>query len=432
MKLAAVFLASVMSGSLFAGEVSNTKEYCEFSSNKPIEAVRILEDFGGNKFKLYELFDGYAIYGVDNSGEIFIEGSYKSNSPYYPFLNNELRYLGPGNYFYINNNHTYNAYTQLKMSDNLNESQFRLKNKLTETGACNLSQTMAENTKIDDNNFTVINRAEYFKKLTYFPENWFGECGLIALSMMLSYYDTFYNDDFIPNGLEYGARYYTDLSTRSSGSGNYVLAEIKNENVTRKIGTNYKIADEYDFAEWPRMPGTTYAMRDYLFDNYMHTYLGIGSEDKGYPMMDGELKSTFNDYVEGNCAHLKNKFEIKSGHIWSVSSKVKDLINQGWPTCLVLQKYDTNLEDVSGKEHVVVAYGYQDGKFLTHFGWDPTTFNYTEVVLNSATIYGYFSIIYSGEHIHSRNAIMSANGYEFGLCGCGDIALVKTPDDENL
>ena len=70
-----------------------------------------------------------------------------------------------------------------------------------------------------------------------------------------------------------------------------------------------------------------------------------------------------------------------------------------------------------GETHVVMAYGYKDGKLLANFGWWPNSHHYTQVIINSANIYGYFSVKYTGEHRHSANAYWEGrNEY---VCGCG-------------
>ena len=76
-------IASVGFGTNKAFADSDKPIYCEFSEAQRVIKQQVLYDFGDNKFKLYELEDGYAIYSVANSIETFIEGSYEQNSPYF-------------------------------------------------------------------------------------------------------------------------------------------------------------------------------------------------------------------------------------------------------------------------------------------------------------------------------------------------------------
>ncbi len=71
-----------------------------------------------------------------------------------------------------------------------------------------------------------------------------------------------------------------------------------------------------------------------------------------------------------------------------------------------------------------MAYGYSDGKFSAHFGWGPNDTKNAAIVINSATIYGYFAIKYKGEHVHSKNVKMSSAGIAYGICGCGNVSLM--------
>ncbi|MDY4159285.1 MAG: hypothetical protein SOY02_03505 [Candidatus Onthovivens sp.] len=152
------------------------------------------------------------------------------------------------------------------------------------------------------------------------------------------------------------------------------------------------------------MPGTTYAMHDYIFDNYMHTFWGIGWPDGGYPMLDGELNNTLKDYMKENCNNLLADTEFRAGNLFYTHQRPKEYIAEGLPTLLVLQSYESSLG--SGSNHVVASNGYKDDNFLCHFGWWPGSKSGTEVVLNSATIYGYFTIKYDGVHKHSSNVLM--------------------------
>ena len=300
----------------------------------------------------------------------------------------------------------YNSYSYELLSNSLNRSS--------------IPSPDINRTYVDSNGFTVIKEADYFRNLTAFPQNWFGECGVVALSELLGFYDTFYNDDFIPNNLTYDARYYIKkASTRSSESSKYELDKTITEPLAKTVSTSYKNTNYYSFNEWNNMPGTTYAMRDYIFDKYMKTFLGIGWPDGGYPMLDGELKDTFKDYMKDNCSNLLSYTEFRSGNVFYTHQKPKEYIAEGLPTLLVLQSYDSSLGD--GDHHDVLAYGYKDDTFLTHFGWWPNRKEGAEVVLNSSTIYGYFTIKYNGKHKHSFNVSMNKGNVTKYICGCGDV-----------
>ncbi|MDY4593236.1 MAG: hypothetical protein SO434_07580 [Eubacteriales bacterium] len=415
MKFLIVLLISIVTCVSGSTIVPSVQKYCEFSSEQKIIEERIIKDFDDNEFKLYELESGYAIYGVFDNKETFIEGSYETHSPYKFYKDYELRYLGPGNYFYINQDKTYDILEQCVIEDDLQTASYLLNEKVVMQTKGSSNKPDPNETTTDTNGYTVVKRAQYFKNLTAFPQNWFGECGLVALSIMLSYYDTFYNDNFIPNNKEYDARYYIK-KTRSGGS-DYELDYTRLENLTKFGSTNYNASGSYSYANWSKMPGTTYAMRDYLFDKYMHTFAGVGWESKGYPMLDGELASTLKDYMKDNCSSLQKDIKINHGSLFYTHARPKEYINKGLPTCLVLQKYNATID--SGKAHVVVAYGHKDDKFLAHFGWWPGDKSSAAVVINSATIYGYFTIEYTGQHVHSSNVRAYSNGQNYGICGCG-------------
>lgn len=423
----------VTSISLFCGlEVYSADLYCEFSSKKRIIEKKLLKDFGDNQFLLYELENGYAIYTKENDSEVFIEGSYKANSIYSSLEDeeaSELYYLGPGEYFYQNQNNIYNIMTGESYERDELDATYRLNSTSFESMPM-INRTSNYSSHIDENGFTVVKEDKYFKNLRFLPENWFGECGLIALSILLGYLDTFHNDNFIPNGRTYSSRYYVDnKNVDKDGDEIYDSVIINEEELIKKVEHIYLEGDTYELSEWSTMymPGTNFSLRDYLLDNYMHTY-GIwekpGVKDlkknRPSPMADEELKKTFNDYIADNCPHLKNSYSIRSGNIVYTHQHPKDYLDLGVPTILVLAKYNYGSRGNDElKWHDVVAYGYKDDKFLVHMGWGPNTPTYTEIVISNATIYGYFAVEYNGTHVHSQNLYMKNNSDIYWICGCG-------------
>ena len=378
--------------------------------------VEIISDFVGNEFVLIE---GDNYYEIQDSNGNFIEGSLKNNSPYYELAGDKF-YLGPSNYFVEQNDVVTDIFTGAVSSIEEYSGFVYVLNPLLQTRA---SEPVPDSstTYTDAYGYTVVNKADYFRKLKYFPQNWFGECGTTALSMLLSYYDTFYNDDFIPNNTYYDARYYVKESTltRSSDEDKWVFDHTTSEPLAKTVTTTYKDIESYDFKDWQNMPGTAYAMRDYLFDKYMHTFMGIGWDSAGYPMLNVELNDTLLDYMEDNCSDLIEDTEYRHGSLLYTHQRPKEYIAEGLPTLLVLQSYDSTISN--GKSHVVVAYGYKDDKFLAHFGWWPGDTKSAEVIINSSTIYGYFTIKYTGSHKHSYNVSMTNGNVTKYICGCGDV-----------
>ncbi|MDE7384492.1 MAG: hypothetical protein K2M84_01910 [Anaeroplasmataceae bacterium] len=293
-----------------------------------------------------------------------------------------------------------------------------------------MSRNSNYSSHIDENGFTVIKEDKYFRNLSYFPENWFGECGLITLSILLGYLDTFHNDNFIPNDKVYNGRHYVDNdSVDDDGDLVYDSVNIISEELTRKVKYPYVEGNSYGLESWPTyaMPGTNYAMRDYLLDNYLHTY-GIwekpGIKDlkknRPSPMADEELKKTFKDYISANCSFLSDDTIIRSGNVFYTHQHPKDYIKSGVPTVLVLADYTQQSRGILDDDwHDVVAYGYKDDQFLVHMGWWPGYQDFAEIVISSATIYAYFALEYTGEHVHSKNVFMEKDNVTYYICGCG-------------
>lgn len=369
-----------------------------------------LKDFNGNTFYLLEQDSTYSIY--DSNG-VFIEGSLNSNSPY---SNSPLEkyYLGPGNYYLAKDEVVYDIFSKKYSSISDYDG---LEFCLPDTSAANQNSTSSEivtngltlESYRDSNGFAVIRRAKYFKDLIDFPNNYFGTCGLVALSILLGYYDTFYNDDFLINDKEFLASYYND-----DGSLYYTHWEPFVKKSLTAL-TPYLISD---YETWDIMPGTNQSLHDYLFKNYMSAYHFPGVE--GYAMLDEDLAQTIYDYMFDNCRYLLDDTVFRNGTQPFVEDRARTYIELGQPVCLVLINYTADDPGINfGKYHTVVAYRFKDDKFLTHFGWNPGFDAKNQVILNSSTIFGYFTMTYNGEHKCSKNVMMSDGKTVKYVCGCG-------------
>ena len=158
-----------------------------------------LYDFDNGEFDLYEGEHSYAIYSNDE----FLEGSNKVNSPYFgENANDKWYYLGPGNYYVAKNKMIVNILTREEnVIPNMKKAKYLINDFENDS-----QLTKASNSS----SFNKINNAYYFENLKQFPSNLDGACGIVALSILLGYYDNFYDDLFIPNNLTYDSNQVVD------------------------------------------------------------------------------------------------------------------------------------------------------------------------------------------------------------------------------
>lgn len=324
-----------------------------------------ITDFAGNTFKLYELSpSGYAIYSFNENASIFIEGSYVTNSPYYGESGAKY-YCGIGEYFIEPVTRSANANVR-HLRTNESISKTNLTGAAFTVDAEHYIKPVQTRTVFPDtpdpsktttyNGFTVIKNYQYFTNLSHFPNNTDGTCGLVAICILLGYFNNKIDTNIITDT--------TFLAKDSSGN----------------------IID-----------GTTQEMHDYLFDNCMHAI--FESDKYGYPMGAGKIKATVQDYLDYKCIEaVRNKIQHEYANVFYTHVKPRSHINSGTPTILVLVTYESqSLSRNSNKEsfHDVVAYGYDSNdRYLTHFGWTPNSTTYTQMVIGNATINGYYTINY--------------------------------------
>ena len=145
--------------------------------------------------------------------------------------------------------------------------------------------------------------------------------------------------------------------------------------------------------------GTSDALLDYLFYNCRHTILNTGNLEDGWPMADGEIKATMNDYLNFQCSSsLRNLCEHVNGAVFQTHKNPRRHINSGSPTLIVMTKYTASVEAGKPKYHTVVAYGYNKNQdtFLVHLGYDQWETTYAEVIVSNVTINGYYTLYYKG------------------------------------
>lgn len=177
----------------------NEQKFCAFDYSNPVISQVTISDFDNNKFRLYEMNSSYAIYQIDENNEIFIEGSYDINSPFLNSLNNKIYYLGPGNYYKkISENIYENLLTNETFTYDFDKASFQINSETEKYVNADLKRTESftysssshteeySDTYIDENGYTVIKNADYFKRLNQFPNNNDNACGVVSLAIMLT------------------------------------------------------------------------------------------------------------------------------------------------------------------------------------------------------------------------------------------------------
>ena len=407
---------NILSIPVIIGSLSNfaslckTVTYCDFNPTNPIIFERIITDFSENNFKVVEMKNSYAIYQVDNEGEFFVEGSFETNSPFYQYLDKELYYLGPGNYFINANGTLYNLLSKKIVNEELNQASYQInKNafnaeEMFNTTLYNESTINKANISspfnkyagsyVDSKGFRVINNDYYFKTLNNFPSNTKGLCGIISLSIILSYLDTFYHDDFIDDSVLY-----------------------KGYPLINKTEATYSGSTYINFEDVNSMPYPSSYLRDLLFDEFNHEF-PLFNED-GNPMADKELKDTFTEYLNCYSPHLLDNIYLDSLNIFNVIGRIQDKINCGWPVIATMLSYTTEdpNHSVKDKFHDPIVIGYKGSQLLCHAGWHDTTSPC--IVFSTSTLYTFVSFEFSGAHKHSNNVTMEGTFVEKEVCGCG-------------
>ena len=182
--------------------------------------------------------------------------------------------------------------------------------------------------------------------------------------------------------------------------------------------------DYFDVNSLRTVPGTTYAMHDYLFDKYMTSILG--GVLSSYPMTENELDHTMNEYLKDNASFLLEYVDVIKGSFITATEAVRGSIKKNIPVLLVLTsgKYTNSIHTNKPitEPHIVVAYGYDSkNRYQAHFGWEPHSATNATVILSNASIYGYYAIDYIGPHRHSKNIIINTPTESTSACGCGHI-----------
>lgn len=253
---------------------------------------------------------------------------------------------------------------------------------------------------------TDINIKTYFQNLkNYAPLNPNGSCGYVSLIECLTYYDTFYNDNIVPEKYE-----------RKTGDvDNFYDAIIESPGVKRSV---YPPEGDNLYNHIEQQKEEDYQMYLMSIGNSV-----LGREPKNYSpeigmveynkILDKLLPSSEVSYSYKEASDFGIFADYKSEKaIQGFDSYVKDIIDSGHPAILHIMNY--NYEKEAYEYHAVVAYYYDSKGIHANFGYGDSRNDSVlsdRCYIKEAGVLDFSNL----EETHSSN--YSVNGVLY--CGCG-------------
>ncbi len=245
----------------------------------------------------------------------------------------------------------------------------------------------------------------YFKNLyIYSPINSQGSCGYVSFIQYLSYYDTFINDDIIPEVYERNQGNVADVDTALSVSPGVLRQAYPAAGTS--LYNHIQNTKSYDFQMYLMdIVNKSYnrTSSNYKFSIGMWDYYRILNELFPQKNVSFSYKSVSNFGSKPTDLNVINEFD----------TYVKNQLDQGNPVMLHIAKYDETT-GVYDNYHSVVAYYYDNDGIHANFGWGSYS---TDMVISSS-----YQITEAGvmdlsniSFTHSNNYIINNSRY----CGCG-------------
>ena len=266
-----------------------------------------------------------------------------------------------------------------------------------------------ETEKFQNYNFSM---KDYFENMFYFSSyNSMGSCGYVSLIQTMSYYDTFYNDDIIPNIYEFNestAKNKNDLKYKSLG----VMRLPYNDSVYLSY---------YDFCN--KTQNYDLQAKLTILNNINENTYNI---KKFYASTNGWNYNKILNSFYGSNIILTNDYSFKTQNEYIET--IKSIIDSGNPAILHIMKNRIGGED----RHAVVAYDYDENGIYANFGHGQSS---TKKLIYSDgydCIYGIFTLDFSSfDHKHSNNYVIDG----FSYCGCnmpGEVSFKVAPNWINV
>ena len=248
----------------------------------------------------------------------------------------------------------------------------------------------------------------YFKNLIHsFPLNSHGTCNFTSIAMLLSFYDTFWNDAVI---LE---KYEVISTTQSYNIPNFET--VYSPGLKYENETNYNMTP-LQYSSFVTQTREIY-FQSYLINLAIEANISISNVNLGANY--NQVYNLIDYYLNFVNDETKNKFEKTSNKIENISASefTFNKVSEGIPVLLRIGNSRTN------KGHTVIAYDIgENNELYVHTGWKKNNTALTHVPLTKLiqtlgynVVYDAIAITIASQHTHSYNYIYGNNET---FCSC--------------
>ena len=258
----------------------------------------------------------------------------------------------------------------------------------------------------------------YFNNLTHnYGSNEHNSCGYIATGMLLSFWDTYWDDNIVEERYE----------THTVLSSNHITLEVESPGATREDEATYINTSASEYHD----NITTYK-NDYLHYLLLDIGKNYSLNSEGNYLVNGEtIKELSQHYIYDYRGYARETVDVElfaSRDSNSVKQKAIQYVKQGIPVALCVHP------DSYGQiGHVVVAYDYYEptDRLYCHFGWG------TNQTHKTAEVKGYYvydsvvAFVFKNEHSHSNNYEYHDGDRIITHCACETAAPNNIIDDFN-
>lgn len=211
-------------------------------------------------------------------------------------------------------------------------------------------------------------RQTYFKNLhTNFGKNNRGSCGYVALSMLLTYYDTVLSDNIVPRQFDQPTQSKKDPNFKESPGAKFVFYHP----VFNPEETTYR-----QYVRFINRNKNQY-LHEHLLKIALKKKLNDAPLDKKSTDFDfgadvNDIKITADYYLDHDADAKRSEYNIetKTADLKTTHADIRNYvigkIKKGYPVWVAISN-----SDEPGTRHAVVAYDYDEklDKIYCHFGW---------------------------------------------------------------